>query len=67
MDSVGRASHVTGLSISDTTLQFEANGSATEFGVLGFRRKSANEIKCINYINTARKGFKKTGMVLELG
>jgi len=59
MDGVGRASHVTGLSISDTTLQFEANGSATEFGVLGFRRKGANEVICISYINTAPKGFKK--------
>lgn len=50
---------MTGLSISDTTLQFEANGSATEFGVLGFRRKGANEIICISYINTAPKDFEK--------
>jgi hypothetical protein len=67
MDGVGRTSHVTGLSISDTTLQFEANGSAAEFGVLGFRRKGTNEIICISYINTAPKDFKKIGMVLELG
>lgn len=59
MDSVEQASHVTGLSISDTTLQFEANGSVTVFGVLGYRRKGANEIICISYINTAPKGFKK--------
>jgi hypothetical protein len=59
---------VTGLSISDTTLQFEASGSATEFGVLGFRRRGANEIICISYINTATKlRTKKTGMVLGLG
>jgi hypothetical protein len=67
MDGVRRVSHVTGLSISDTTLQFEANGSATEFGILGFRRKGANEILCISYINTAAQDLKKTVMVLELG
>ena len=67
MDGVGWASHVTGLSISDITLQFEANWSTTEFGVLGFRRKGTNCIICISYINTAPKYMKKTGVVLELG
>lgn len=59
MYGVGWASHVTGLSISDITLQFEANGSTTEFGVLGFRRNGTNYIICISYINTAPKYMKK--------
>lgn len=50
---------MTGLSINDTTLKFEANGSATEFSVLGFRRRDANEIKCVSYINTAPKDLNK--------
>jgi hypothetical protein len=49
VDGAGWVSHVTGLSISDTTLQFKANWSATEFGVLEFRRRGVNEIICISY------------------